>query len=177
MANPFVRTMRSFEADSYYSSLIGLVVSMVLLIMWLMWFFSAPISVYKTSLYAIITSQEAVKTDFPSGLFGIVHRMETKRGRYIQAEFPIEAQGSIKRGQKAAFMIMDKKNNQKKLPAIVTKVVSHINENKIKVELMAFMDKKMFQDIKSGTTGKVFIETSHETPASMVMNMSGLFMN
>ncbi|MBF0119268.1 MAG: hypothetical protein HQK79_10570 [Desulfobacterales bacterium] len=178
MASPFVRTMRSFHADSYYASFIGILISMFFMTLWFIWFFTANVSIYKKSTYAVLTSQEGIKTDFPSSPFGIVNTMEEKRGKVVISEFPIDAKDIIKRGQNASFIVEDAvTHKRRKVPAIVTKLASQFPQKKIAVELIAFMDKKIFKEIKAGTTGQVNIEVNRETPAKMVMRMSGLFIN
>lgn len=100
MATPFSQTMRSLNTEQAYTSLVGLAIAVVLLLVWLGWFLFAPITLYATS-----------------------NNVETSLLDEIIVRFPASANGRIEPGQEAIFYVRDEAGRPGfSLSALVTDV-------------------------------------------------------
>ena len=170
MSNTFSRTMRSLSADSYTTSLVWLGISLLLLIFWCLWFFTAKVTIYKTSIKARLTKDERITANFPHGAFRV---QEIRQNRVI-AEFPAEDMPDIRPGQSAEiYLDGDEGKKAGTLHAFVTEI-AYIKGKPI-VELFTVLNVDSPIRLREGLTGKVMVKTRYTSPAAMVMQISGLF--
>ena len=148
MAIPFARSMRALHADNHFSTLIGLSVALVLLMVWAAWFFLAQIGLNTTG--QIVTT--------------------TREGTIIAA-FPAAARGAIRRGQQARLHPESGNTAEPSRPlsAIVMDVKPQARENQVQVELYVLEDATARKRLQDGLGGHVEIAVAHVTPATLVM--------
>jgi hypothetical protein len=142
MASPFVRTVRSIQADNFTTSLLELFTAIVLLSVWIGWFTLARITLSETG--QISQHQDAT----------------------VSSEFPLKAQGRIKRGQKASLQLAGEAGP---VEAVVTEVSAPTKAGKLPVKLFAFWNRSQTILAKKTLTGSVTIETDHVSPLTFVL--------
>jgi hypothetical protein len=174
MATPFSRTIHSLQIDNYYTSLAGLLVAKLLLVMWGYWFFTAKITFFESSQAVSVTGKEFLTHQFPKADSQVI-RVQVIRERLIIAEFPSESSETIKVGQ-AAFIRLDGKVGKKTgiIPATVVNIIHPVGQEKETVVLRAGIDAAAPNPFKEGRGGEVKIEVEHLTPATLVLRASGL---
>ena len=96
--------------------------------------------------------------------------------RRIIAEFPPEVRDRISSGQ-AAFVSLTTTAGKHTgaIPAMVVGVSEDRQRNLLHVEITAVLDADRPNPFEEGTGGEVTIETRYVTPATLVMQASGLF--
>ena len=65
MATPFERSIRSLEVSDPRKLIAALIVTIFLLVLWLLWFFLARITIYQISQPINITESEVIVAKFP----------------------------------------------------------------------------------------------------------------
>lgn len=151
MATPFARSLRSLNVDSLYTSLVGLLVVMILLVIWGVWFFGAKISLYQSSDQAQVS-----------------HLL------YVTAQFPGEQAGQIKLGQAATFYPGDiVQAPDGPIPAVVTEVRPTVG-GPTEVTLALRPERRLSTSLPPGLTGRVEIEVERVSPASFALRRGGL---
>lgn len=146
MAMPFSRTMRSLYADSFYFSLAGLIVAILLLLTWMAWFFMARMTLYETG-----------------------QLVQAKRTGTIVADFPLAAAEHIRSGQVAlAYPQGLGEATGAPLQAVVTEVLP-AHEQRVRIELFPHSEITV-RHIPPGTvTGRVTVEVAHISPAMLLL--------
>lgn len=151
MSIPFSRSLRSLSLDSYRPARIGLVLGMVLLLVLILWFFFAKITIYQSSEGAIIDE---------SG--------------QITAEFSPQAIAQITPGQTAILRLAGHGDQQLiSIPAIVY----DLNSDNHEVIFYITDPSGLPESIPEGLTGRVDVEVEHISPFELVMRATGKFFN
>lgn len=170
MSNTFSRTTRSLSADNYTASMIGISISLMLLIMWCIWFFSAKVTIYKTSVTARLTKDERISASFPNDAFRV---QEIRQNRMI-AEFSAEDMADIRPGQSADIYLDGNAGKRFGMLQAVVTDITRVKE-KSQVELFTLLDINSPIRLREGMTGKVMVKARYISPARLVMQISGLF--
>ena len=150
MATPFERSMRSLEVSDPRKLIVALITTILLLVLWLLWFFLARITIYQISQPIDITESEV-----------------------IIAKFPLEASQVLKPGQ-VANLIIDG-NIGVDLGPISGSVAQISREAEVGiVEVSIFMNWEQVPQLYSlsnlvDLTGKIQIEVEQVSPATMVI--------
>jgi len=152
MAIPFSYSVRSLEADSFSSSLVGLLITVSLFLVWSGWFFMARVTIYEVGQIVEIN---------PNGA--------------VIANFPIEAQRRLKPRQKALIRFNTPQGSESMtVPAIVT---NGKNENgQMEIELYAFWNTTLFEPQPS-LSGQVEVEIEHVSPFNLVTHTTQQLLN
>ncbi len=146
MASPFVRTVRSIQADNFTTSLLELFTALGLLSIWIGWFAFARIPLSETG------------------------QISQSQATTVSSEFPLEAQGRIKRGQKALLQLAGEAGSKAgPVEAVVTEVRAPNKAGKLPVKLFAFWNRSQALLAKKTVTGQVTIETEHVSPLTFVI--------
>jgi len=164
MPNPFSRTTRSLNADSFRSSLTGLIIAFLLLTVWSAWFFMARMAIYKTSLSVRMAGADILVSEFQEDARRAVQIKEKK----IIAEFSQEDIGSIRPGQPAKLYL-------KQIPQVGPLSAKVDQVSGTQVALSARLAPGVLLKTQQGETGQVKIEVDTVSPAVLVMRASGLF--
>jgi len=145
---PFSQTMRSLGADRARLSLIGVFTLMLLVLLWLAWFFLAPIPLYESSGPLRIPLEEGIMIDFPA-----------------------EYYERIKPGQ-AAVLYLEANGDRAEmsLPATVIDITADQDDG-IQVWLMPDLDDPSFY-YQDNIVKQVDIEVSHITPVLLITQSS-----
>ena len=150
MAIPFERSMRSLEVSDPRKLVVALIVTILLLVLWLLWFFLARITIYQISQPINITESDV-----------------------IVAKFPLEAAQLLKLGQVATLTI---DGNVGADLGPISGVVAQINrESKAGiVEASIVMHWSQVPQIYSlsnlaDLTGKIEVVVEEISPATMVI--------
>lgn len=153
MSTSFSRSIRSIESDSYRVSLTSLSLAMLLLLVWLLWFFLARVTIYEMSTTATFTNEETVV-----------------------ASYPPESYGRIKQGQKALLYIDDMIGTASgTIPAVVTEVHARSSKERIHVTIYPLFQEPMPTQPLNDTDVTVRIESEYVAPAVLVMRTVGIF--
>lgn len=146
MASPFVRTIRSIQADNFMTSLFELFTALVLLSVWIGWFAFARITLSETG------------------------QISQSQNTTVISEFPLEAQGRIKRGQKALLQLTGEAGSKAgPVEAVVTEVSEPNKAGKLPVKLFAFWNQAQALFAKKTLTGNVTIETEYVSPLTFAI--------
>lgn len=176
MASAFSRTMRSVQSDRFSIAVAGLIIAVVLAVVWGKWFFTAQVTFYETSQRLSVAAHETVVTDFPSDARGSAQRATKTRIRHVIAEFPLEARDRVKPGQPAFVSLMTTAGKHAgAIPAVVVDLSEDHQRHLLHVELTAMLDADRPNPFEEGAKGEVKIETRYATPATLMMQASGLF--
>ena len=152
MANSFSRTTRSLSADGHSSTLIGLLVVLLLLVVWGAWFFAAGVPIRQSSASAQVTSPRQVTATFSSdGLLGI------NRGQLVD----FHPAGNIG-AQNGA------------IPGIVTGVSEESSGELTVVEIALRFEHALPAPLQEGLKGQVDIELERVSPATLILMSAGM---
>lgn len=163
MAVAFSQSLRSLQAERRLFSLLWLVVVSALLLIWLLWF-----------LLAAITIQ----------VHGQV--VQSTRDGVVVAEFPLTAQSSLQRGQQALIhpqLTTDQTlngplaqppastgRNTLTIPAIITEIRVATQPPRLRVTLYADMDSPNAGAVQPDLSGQVDVIVAHRSPAALVLS-------
>lgn len=118
MSHPFSQTVRSLNADSHRGALVGLCVAMALMAVWGIWFFYAPISIYRTTRDVCVVGKETVALSFKNQGWTLSPRPVQSQGQILSARFSIPDASSIRVGQQA-MVRMKTTDGDRTFPAVV----------------------------------------------------------
>jgi len=149
MATSFPNSMRSLQIHSPRKTILGLILSSVLMIVWLVWLLVAQIHLYEVSETILVTGNEVVTVTFPS-----------------------EAIGLLKRGQTASLML-DGRVGAKigPVPAIILNVNDNLEENIVEASVLVYWDEVAFDNFpfESGAEGQIQVEIEQISPIALIM--------
>ena len=150
MSIQFSRSMRSLKVDSYRASLVGILLASVILLVLVVWFFTAHITLYEVSTSLSLTED---------GL--------------LMARFPAESMARIRPGQ-AAIVRLTVGSDQSvvSLPAVVFDVEPGSND----VEIAITADDVPENLLSGGIKGQVDVEADYVTPSTLVMRAMGKYL-
>ncbi|NIV31020.1 MAG: hypothetical protein GWN58_16470 [Anaerolineae bacterium] len=152
MATPFSRSTRSLEADGFQGGLLALLLSGVLLVAWLVWFFGAQITIYEVSQTAHLVQPDRLVAEFPVSALGRIQ--PTQPARLRLDSFPWTQHGTV--------------------VATVRNVSRQAGENnQIRVELEVHPNTAAMS-LQRGLSGVVEIEVDRVSPALLVLRTAGL---
>jgi hypothetical protein len=147
----FSRTMRSLDADSLRTSILGLLLAAVLCGLWAAWFFFAQVTLYEVS--------ETVRVVADAGAV---------------AQFPPAALVRVRPGQRARLHLDGFPSTQyRTVPATVVDVTSEIRDGQVEIELVLHSDPASVIPLQQGLTGMVEIEIGRVSPATLVLHSAG----
>lgn len=175
MAIPFSCTIRSLELESSknYISLIGLLITLSLAIMWGYWFFTVPIFSYEVSHEISVTSEEESITRFPQENVGAL-RPQTLQKRTILAKYPTTVIKNLQPSQ-TAFLRLDGPGKQRKaIPVVVVETMDSPDPDKGIVKLHTMIEETPFYPFEGNEQGEIFIGRNRGVPAHFVLRASGL---
>ena len=162
MSVAFTQSVRSLQAERRLFSLLWLVVVSALLLIWLLWFFLAAIT---------IQVQGQV--------------VQSTRDGVIVAEFPIGAQNSLQRGQQAVIhpqLTTDQATGSFDqppasigdtpitIPATITEIRAATQPPRLRVTLYADMDSPNAAAVQPDLSGQVDVIVAHRSPAALVLS-------
>ena len=174
MATPFSRTIRSIQIDTYYLSLAGLLVAIMLAILWGHWFLNAHVTSYEISQNVYVTDKEKIIGKFYQTGDGTM-REQFSRQRIIVAGFPKKSFKNIQVGQIAYVMLDGKIGTQiSQIPATVVDVIYKDEQKQGTVVLQTDIKATAPNPFEEGGGGEVRIEVDYVTPATLVLRASGL---
>lgn len=147
MSVPFERSTRSIQANNIQVVLVGLITMIILMFLWSIWFFFAPIEFYETSQRASLNAQGE-----------------------IVAKFDQEKLNRIQLGQTAIFQFERETDKLESILAIVAEI------NATNGEILLFPQTNTtylleLHDLKNSQI-QVIVETA--TPAQLLMRATGL---
>jgi hypothetical protein len=149
VANPFFRSMRSLEADSFRPSVVGLILALVVLFAWGTWFVAARITLYETAQASYVSEKGEVRVQFPS-----------------------VKQSLFKVGQYGWLHVADPdSDNTIDLPAVVMNIRNPSGQEMIELELFVLDDPNM-PILTTGMPAQVEIATGNLSPAELVLQAS-----
>ena len=155
MPTPFANTLRSLNADRFHASLIGLGVALVLLIAWGSWFFLARMTIYEISASAVVA-----------------------RDGFILAEFPSTKSARIHRGQAAwLYPVLDGVKQPVNITAVVTDITKSPSTEPTQVKLFPILKRNQVEILAEDQKILVKIEVDSVTPAVLVLQASGFFID
>ncbi|NJN68546.1 MAG: hypothetical protein HC884_18465 [Chloroflexaceae bacterium] len=156
MATPFSNSIRSMQTDGFQGSLIGSVLAMVLLSGWLAWFFLATVTLYEESATMVVSETYTM----------------------VAADFPLETQGRIKRGQAALLHFEGAAGTTTGVvPALVVEVETRPEENRVRANLYPFWSADPTEIPPEDLVGTARVEVDHVSPAMLVLQATGQFIN
>lgn len=169
MATPFSNTLRSLDADQGPWPLTGLITAMLLAAVWGYWLFSAGLVSYESSRALTVSSETRQRSHFPRG----ETRTQTFSRQTLSAQFSPAAATNIHPGQRA-FVRWD--DTATPVSATVRRVENRPGfgppGRPITVILNAETDAAAA--FVPGGAGEVKIEVEHRTPATVILQASGL---
>jgi hypothetical protein len=144
--------MRSLGRDRFRPTVLGIVVSLVLLFAWGAWFFLSNLTLYEVSQSARILEANHVTADFPIG----------------------RSLGRIREGQKATLRLDAFSWVQYgSLAARVLRWQTDAPAGTVRVELILDDVESFPVDVEPGSTGTVAIEVERISPAALVLRAAG----
>jgi hypothetical protein len=144
------------QTDGFQGSLIGAVLAMVLLSAWLAWFFLATVTIYEASETMVVS--ETYTT--------------------VAADFPLETQGRIKRGQSALLHFEGAAGpHLGAVPALVTEVETRPEEDRLHAKLYPFWSIDPTDIPPEDLVGTARIEVDRISPAMLVLQATGQFID
>jgi hypothetical protein len=157
MTIPFSQSMRSLQVDRGTSSRVGLVAALILLLLWAIWFFWAPITRYET---------------------GTIARID-RDGRVI-ATFPATALTHIWQGQRAYIRPQGVPVDERRpIPAVVANLLDPIAGADFQVSFSIqwdAIDTVSARLLEQAPAGEVVVEVERVSPATLVARASGQFL-
>lgn len=155
MSIPFGHSIRSLRSDREWSALAILISAILLLILWLVWFFGAPILVYETGEVVGATRDGTLLANFSAASS---NRLQPGQLATVRAQLGTEP-GSA----------------DESLPAMVMLVESDSLDKPVVVELAALSDRWLNRDGLPNVTNPlvVEVEVGQISPAQWVLNVSG----
>lgn len=153
MSLQFSRSLRSLNIDSFRASRIGLFLAIGNILLLLIWFSSAKVTLYEVS-----------------------SELEIANDATLVAQFPAESMARLYPGQSALVRI-DAGQDQ---PLItIPSIVIGVDTKNNKVELLMMTDDLPAGLLEGGVEGKaeVEVEVEYVTPAELVMRASGKFVS
>jgi membrane fusion protein (multidrug efflux system) len=152
VANSFSRTTRSLSADGHSTTLIGLLVVLLLLVIWGAWFFAAGVPIRHTSASAEVTSPQRVTAVFPS-----------------------DSSVGINRGQAVNFHPAGNIGAQiGAIPGIVSRVSDDPSGDLTFVEIALRFEQALPAPLQEGLKGQVDIELERVSPATLILRSAGM---
>lgn len=150
MPIPFSRSLRALETDRFQSSIRRLILIGVLMIVWLGWFFMAPITRYEVSETARFTDD-----------------------LQVIAYFPPSALGYLRPGQLGQLRLDGFPSVQySPLPVVVETVGVKIIDSHLAVTLT--LQSGVSSTLpQPGLTGQAAIESDHLTPVNLLLQAAG----
>jgi hypothetical protein len=149
MSISFTQSMQSLHADHGRSSLWGISVAILLLIVWLIWFFTPSVTVYANGRLIKLT-----------------------RSGTLVAEVPAQESRHLRAGQTARIYPQGTTNPQQTLPATVQEVVTHSIDDQ--VQIILYPDGEVKRRFVEGVNGAVQVEVESISPAILLLRASGL---
>lgn len=148
---PFARSTRALHTDRPYPALTVLVMAILLLGLWAVWFFWAPITLYETG--QIVGA--------------------TRRGTLVAA-FPALAGTRIQSGQLALLRPQsDLAKPAKGIPAVVMEVSNKVVNGQLQVALAPLLDQQTDNSVLKDFRGQVKVAVEQISPAQMVWRAAG----
>lgn len=165
MSHPFSQTVRSLNADGYRGTLIALSIALVLMTLWGVWFFYAPISIYRTSREVRFVGEETETLSFSDRGWLLNPRPIHALGRALSARFSASDAGDIRAGQRA--VVRAEKGGGEAFPAVVETVRPGDGVAKIRLR----MERREARPKAFPPDGRlrVDIEISRLTPAELAL--------
>ncbi len=152
MSISFSRSTRSLNSDSYYVSLVALIIAAIVLAAWSAWFLFAQITLYETSREYTITREGAVL-----------------------AKFSTEQMPRLRPGQSARVSYqIPKVDTPRILTAIVMDTPSR-PQNRLAADTARL--EIQGQAPKEGQIAEIQIEVERLTPMALVLRIGQRFMN
>ena len=155
MSVAFSQSLRSLQAERRLFSLLWLLVVSALLLIWLLWFFLAAITIQ---------------------VHGQV--VQSTRDGVVVAEFPVTAQSTLQRGQQALIYpqltaehpLASTGRNTRTIPAIITEIRAATQPPRLRVTLYADMDSPNAAAVQPDLSGQVDVIVAHRSPAALVLS-------
>ncbi len=141
----FFRSACFLESDGFGRSTLGLVLVAILMAAWIVWFFFAPITVYKVTDDAYLEIQSRIVADFPPA--ALVHIRPNQPAQFRLHDFPWTEYGS--------------------LSAVVTRVTYQDGHDRVELGVHAGADSRI--PLQKGLTGTVVITVDRVSPAALVL--------
>ncbi len=150
MATSFGRSVRSLQAQDSRITLIGLVLTTVLLSSWLVWFFFARLSLYAVSDPLTIAPAET-----------------------LQATFPAAHAGRIIPGQPARLILTGTSRTEAhSIPALVYETAPQAN-GRIRAAIYVDWAQSSLNSIPQCASARVQVETEQVSPARLFLRAAG----
>jgi len=165
MATPFSHSMRAVHQDSSYANLVGLSIAILLIILWLLWFFLAPITLYTTGTIVQVTRSDSIIATFPQQAVDQIHPNQHARV-WPQLVTSTEASADTQ------------EQSDQSISATVLEILGSTDNNQILVELHGRWNRATANFISDSETrdavvGTVEIEVETVSPATLVSRASG----
>jgi len=164
MALPFSQSTRSLQADRGTSSLVGLAIALIVLLLWALWLFGASITRYETGT-----------------IVGI-----SREGRIV-AQFSAETANQIQQGQNAYIRLQSmnvgsafpatSQQSGGAVPAVVANILLPISDDSFQVTLSPQDDIRAFMASGQPLVGEVAVEVERVSPALLIAHASGQFID
>lgn len=155
--------MRSLQTDRGIPALIWLTVALVLFLLWIAWFFWAPITRYETGTIVGTTRDGRLVAEFPSRAYEAIWQGQAA---YIR---PYASDNAQTAGSAPASL----QNTAVAIPAVVANILGPPNEHYFRVSLSIQPDAQttvLFQQI---IPSEVAVEVAQLSPAKLVARASG----
>jgi hypothetical protein len=155
MSIPFGNSIRSLRSEREWSALAILIGAILLLVLWLGWFFWAPILVYETGEVVGATRNGTLLASFSASASD---RLRPGQLAMVHTQFDIE--------QNATDEVV---------PVMVMLVDSSRSDREVVVELSVLSDRWLNLDYLTSVTDpvRVEVEVGQISPAQWVLNISG----
>ena len=151
MSIQFSRSMRSLRLDSFRVARIGLVLAIINMVVLIIWFFSAKVTLYETSSSIQVTSEG-----------------------HLLATFPAEAQARIHPGQPAILRINAGTGQP---PITLPLFVFDMQQEDGQVDLLILDPSFSPTSLSENPNGRVEVEVEYVSPAELVLRASGKYLN
>ena len=163
--------MRSLQADRGISSLVGLGLGVALLLLWVAWFFFAPITRYETGILIGLTKEGRVVAEFPAHTIEHIWQGQAAHIRLQPAEVGREADGAEQR------VLLPPQKQMRSIPAIVANILGPTGSEHFQISFAIQGDALSRAAIEEEFVGTAELEVEIVSPAMLVARASGQFVD
>jgi hypothetical protein len=142
--------MRSLNRDSFRPSLVGLIITILLLLAWSAWFFLAKVPLYETS-----------------------REFQVRRDGSLAVTFSPQALARIRPDQAAVLRLAETAGQGAQTFSAIVMDTPATDSRTSQVELYAFSP----EPLQPGVAGEVRVEVERVSPAMLVMRSAGKFVD
>lgn len=172
MALPFSQSMRSLQADRGIPALVWLGVALTLFLLWIAWFFWAPITQYESGRLVGTTRDGRPVAEFPSSAYAAIRQGQDAyiRPHPLDDMANTEDMGDTGLTTGAARPLQV---TTAAIPAVVANILGPPSDGFFRVSFSIQPTAATVALLEQNLAGEVAVEVEHASPAQLVARASG----